>query len=128
MSQVSFLPSLKDYEVKIRKIAQKNGWTQTPNVTLLEALRKILGATDKWRRKHPAKEVIEDLCGSIFFLLATCTKLDHNTDLDEDFQNVCRSLRSFSFKGVPNDLVWSFIMYSTEPHVNYSQRREPTAM
>lgn len=125
---MSFLPSLRDYETEIRNIVEKNNWTQTPNVTLLEAIRKILGATDKWRRKHSSEEVVEDILGSIFFLLATCTKLDHNLDLDEQLQEVYKSAESLSFKDVPKDLVWSFIMFSTEPHVDYSQRREPIAI
>jgi len=125
-SEVTLLPSLNEYEGEIKKIAEK--WVQTPNVTLLEAVRKILGATDKWRRNHPADEVVEDVLGSIFFLLVTCTKLEHDVNLDEEFSKVCDSMESFSFKDVPKDLVWSFIMYSAEPHVDYSQRREPTAI
>jgi len=112
------LPSLRDYEAEIKSIVEKNNWTQTPNVTLLEAIRKILAATDKWRRKHSSKEVAEDILESVFFLLSTCVKLDHNMDLDKLFNRVCESKENFSFEA-PDDLVWSFLLFETEPHIDY---------
>jgi len=121
------LPSLKEYVTIVRKISEQNHWSKTPNVTLLESAKKIINATDKWRRNHPTEEVVKEILESIFFLLATCVRLDSNVDLDQLLREVCRSKESFSFQGVPDDLVWSFILFETEPHVDYSQRREPTA-
>jgi len=115
------MPSLKQYENTIARIARKNKWSKTANVTLLESAKRILNATDKWRRNHPAEEVAHEILESIFFLLATCVKLDHDLDLDKLFSEVCRSKESFSFEGVPDDLVWSFIIYETEPHTDYSE-------
>lgn len=122
------MPSLKEYETMVRRIAEKNKWSKTANVTLLESVKKIINVTDKWRRKHPSKEVVQEILESVFFLLATCTQLNHNLDLDETFTQLCKSKESFRFDGVPDDLVWSFILFETEPHVDYSQRREPAAM
>lgn len=105
---------------KIKAISRKNKWSKTPNVTLLEAARKIIEATDKWRRCYPSKEVVESIVESMFYLLATCHVLDGDgIDLDKTFTQVCREKKNFGFKGVPDDVIWSFIIYSSEPHVPY---------
>lgn len=122
------MPNLKGYVTAIRRIGEQNHWSKTPNVTLLESAKKIIVATDKWRRKHPTEEVVQEILESVFFLLATCAKLNSNIDLDKLFREVCRSKENFSFQGAPDDIVWSFILFETEPHVDYSQRREPTPM
>ena len=113
------MPSLKKCEDTVRRIMKKNKWSQTPNVTLLESAKKVLNATDKWRREYPTEDVVVEILEGVFFLLSTCAKLDPNMDLDKIFARVCESKESFSFEGVPADLVWSFILYATEPHVNY---------
>jgi len=113
------MPSLKQYANMIAGIARNNKWSKTPNVTLLESAKHVLNATDKWRRNHPTEAVVEEIVESIFFLLATCVKLDHNIDLDKLFNQVCKAKEGFAFEGVPDDLVWSFILYETEPHVDY---------
>jgi len=120
------MPSLKKFEAAIKEIMEKNKWSQTPNVTLLEAARNIIKATDKWRRCHPNEEVIQEILESIFFLVSTCVKLGNNVDLDKLFEQICKSKETFAFEGVPDDLVWSFILFATEPHFAY--RKEPTAI
>jgi len=112
------LPDLKRCEDTVRRIMKKNKWSQTPNVTLLESLKKILAATDKWRRNRPTGTIVEDILESIFFLLAACAQLDHNVDLDSLFMFICKCKEDFSFKG-PDDLVWSFLAFQTEPHIDY---------
>jgi len=126
------MPSLTRFEVLVRKIVKKNKWTQTPNVTLLESLKKILSATDKWRRKHPNREVVEDILESVFFLLSTCSNLDHDVNLDSLLLSICEGKENFSFKDVPADLVWTFVIYETVPHIDYTKSsqlhlNEPTA-
>jgi len=113
------LSGLKEYEARIKRIVEKNEWSQTPNVTLLESARKVLNSTDRWRRDHPKQEVVREILEAVFFLLATSAKLNHNIDLDEMFTEVCKSKDRHIFSGVPNDLVWSFILYSTEPHHDF---------
>jgi len=113
------LPNLKRCEDTVRRIMEKNKWSQTPNVTLLESAKKILKATDKWRRNHSTEEVMEEILESVFFLLSTCAKLDSDIDIDKLFDRVCKSKENFSFDGIPDDLVWSFILFETEPHVDY---------
>lgn len=113
------MPNLKRCEDTVRRIMKKNKWSHTPNVTLLESAKKVLSATDKWRRNHPTDEVVEEILQSVFFLLSTCAKLDSNVDLDEVFKKVCESKETFSFNGTPEDLVWSFILFATEPHIDY---------
>lgn len=116
------MPNLKKFEAAVRKIMEENKWFQTPNVTLLESAKKVLSATDKWRRNHPTEEVVEEILESMFFLLSTCVRLDPNVDLDELFGRVCKCKESFSFDGVPDDIVWSFILFETEPHIDYHRR------
>lgn len=113
------MPSLKRFETTVRNIMKKNKWSQTPNVTLLESAKKVLSATDKWRRNHPTEEVIEEILESVFFLLSACAELDHHIDLDKLFTQVCEAKGNFSFEGLPDDLVWSFILFETEPHIDY---------
>jgi len=126
------LPNLKKCEDTVRRIMKKNKWSQTPNVTLLESVKRILNATDKWRRNRPTTAVVEDILESVFFLLSTCVNLDHNVDLDELFMSICARKENFSFKDVPDDLVWSFLIFETEPHIDYTKTsqlhlKEPTA-
>jgi len=113
------MTNLKKLGTTVKQIMKKNKWTQTPNVTLLESAKKMLSATEKWRRNHPTIEIAEEIGESVFFLLCTCVKLDPNIDLDKLFDRVCESKESFSFDGVPDDLVWTFILYETEPHIDY---------
>ena len=126
------MPNLKKCEDTVRRIMKKNKWSQTPNVTLLESVKRILNATDKWRRNRPTTAVVEDILESVFFLLSTCVNLDHNVDLDELFMSICARKENFSFKDVPDDLVWSFLIFETEPHIDYTKTsqlhlKEPTA-
>jgi len=113
--------NLQQYMDKIKAIARKNKWSKTPNVTLLEAARKIIEATDKWRRCYPSREVVESIMESMFYLLATCQKIEgDDVNLDELFTQICKEKKNnFGFKEVPDDVIWSFIIYSSEPHVPY---------
>jgi len=126
------MPSMNKFEFLIKRIVKKNKWSQTPNVTLLESVKKILKATDKWRRKYPNREVVEDILESVFFLLSTCASLDHNVNLDSLLLSICEGKENFSFKDMPDDLVWTFLIYETVPHIDYTKKsqlhlNEPTA-
>ena len=119
------MPSLEDYKARLQKIIEKNKWSKTPNVTLLEAAKKIIDATDKWRRCHTSKEVTKSIIESVFFLLATCAKLEENSfDLDKILTKICKEKKNYSFSEVPDDLIWSFIIYASEPHMPYRFPRE----
>ena len=117
--------TLENYKLRVQKIMEKNNWAKTPNVTLLEAARKIIDATDKWRRCHKTEEVAKSIMESVFFLLATCAKLEENSlDLDAMLTEICKEKKNYSFSEVPDDLIWSFIIYASEPHVPYQMPRE----
>lgn len=108
--------SLEEYKSWIQKIVDENSWSKTPNVTFLEALRRIIEATDGWRRNAEAKTVVEKCLEAVFYLLATCVKLDPGLDLDSLLTRICETKKDYTFTDLPDDLVWSFIIYSTEPH------------
>jgi len=117
--------TLENYKLRVQKIMEKNNWSKTPNVILLEAARKIIDATDKWRRCHKTEEVTKSIMESVFFLLATCTKLEKNSsDLDAMLTEICKEKKNYSFSEVPDDLIWSFIIYASEPHMPYRFPRE----
>lgn len=99
-------------------------WSKTPNVTLLEALKKIVEATDKWRSCRPGVEVTRSIMESMFFLLTTCNQVG-NVDLDKMLMEICEEKRAYDFKEVPDDLVWSFIIFQSEPHVSYRSPQRP---
>jgi len=117
--------TLENCKLRVQKIMEKNNWSKTPNVTLLEATKKIIEATDKWRRCHTSKEVTKSIIESVFFLLATCTKLEENSsDLDAMLTEICKEKKNYTFSEVPDDLIWSFIIYASEPHIPYMGRKD----
>jgi len=119
------MPSLEDYKARVQQIIKKNKWSKTPNVTLLEAAKKIIDATDKWRRCHKTEEVTKSIMESVFFLLATCAKLEENSsDLDAMLTEICKEKKNYSVSEVPDDIIWSFIIYASEPHVPYRTPRQ----
>jgi len=117
--------TLENCKLRVQKIMEKNNWSKTPNVILLEAARKIIDATDKWRRCHKTEEVTKSIMESVFFLLATCTKLEKNSsDLDAMLTEICKEKKNYTFSEVPDDLIWSFIIYASEPHFPYRVPRK----
>jgi len=114
------MSSLEGFKARINNIIRANKWCKTPNVTLLEASKKIIEAIDKWRRCRPSNEVTKSIIESVFFLLATCSNLEENSsDLDKTLRQICKEKKNYDFKEVPDDLIWSFIIYESEPHFPY---------
>jgi len=118
--------SLEDYRRQIRKIIKANSWKKTPNVTLLESIKKIIEATDKWRRMYPNEVIVRNIVESIFYLIATTELLDgQDFNLDQIMSSIIGEKKYYDFTDKPDDIVWSFIAYESKPHIPY--RRRPTA-
>jgi len=118
------MTSLEGHKHRVKDIMKVNGWQKTPNVTLLEAVKKIIEATDKWRSCYPPVEVTKSITESVFFLLATCNEIG-DFDLDKILEETCEAYKSYDFKDVPDDIIWSFITYQSEPHTPYRSPNRP---
>ncbi len=114
--------TLKISEEKIKEMIEK--CPQTVNITTLDAINEILKAVDKWRRKKPDGEVVENLMQSIFYLLATCSKLDHKLVLDEVLEQIIKSKAGFKFEGEAEDNVWSYLLFVGPAPIEYSKESQ----
>lgn len=97
---------------------------KTPNVTLLQAAKKIIEAADKWRSCRPESDVARSIMESVFFLLAACNQIG-NFNLDKMLKEICEEKKACDFNELPDDLVWSFIIYESKPHTPYRSPQRP---